>query len=125
RALALYDEAFEIDPRSIFSNERTVHYEMLAQLYESMGDSEAQRLAHAHALLTIGDESTALSYLEQVREANPELAEPLVLLAQVHLQNNDVEAAAEVMEQAYALSEIPAEARFVKADVAARQNDVQ
>ncbi len=125
RALALYEEAFEIDPQPIFSEQRTVHYEMLAQLHESAGDSAGQRLAHAHALLTVGDEAAALSYLEQAREEEPESAEPLVLLARVHLRNDNVGAAAEILEQAFALAEVSAEARYVKADVAARQNDIE
>lgn len=121
QALALYEEAMYTDVQPIFSSERTTHYELLAQLHEASGNPVQQRLAHARALFTAGDDATAMKYIQEARQVDPTAPEPLVLLAQASIRANDLPTAISAIDEVYTSATVTAEARQVKAEIVSRQ----
>lgn len=115
RSLSLYEQAVTLDARPAFSPERTKSYEILAQLQESAGDTTAELLSQARALMTVGDKPDALSFIEKARSLQPTSPEPLALLAEVQLETGDVPAARAALDDLYTSSTVPPRARWIKA----------
>lgn len=122
RSLSLYEQAMTADARPVFSPERTKSYEIVAQLQESVGNTTAQLLAQAQALMTVGDTPDAVSAIEKARAASPASPEPLTLLAEVQLETGDRPAAQAALDELYTSSTVTPRARWIKGRLLMAEN---
>jgi len=117
RCLTLFEEAMTVDGRPQFSPERTFYYELLGQVYEAAQNKPAELLARANALMSQGNTTDTLEYIARAQNAAPKSPEPLVLLAQVRLKQQDTAAAADAIHKIYESMTPTPDARWVQAEL--------
>ncbi len=122
--LRLFDQAFQADIRPEFSSERTMYYELLGQVHDASGNHLEELLAHSRAFISQSDTTDALSYIQQAREASATSPEPVLLLAQLYETNNQIPESLAVLDDLYSSYPLTAKARWVKARVLLKTQQV-
>lgn len=117
RSLTLYNEALETDIRDEFSPERTMHYELLGQVYDAAGNRSDQILSHARALMSQRAFDDAMDFINLLRDADPVTPEPVILQAQLHDLNGETTRALEVMDDLYESYNVTPKARWVRGSI--------
>lgn len=104
-AVDLYTRALALDPREPFSPDQRVAYEILGQMHDATGSSEATMCAYTAAFLCGRDLNNAKQYASTLTQNKPDSAEGWRLLAEANLALKDVQATSQSicsMEQAKA-----------------------
>jgi len=118
----LYVQAFEWDARSEFDPERSVHYELLAQVEDAAGDTPSRLINSARAFMTVQNYTDARDYLTSAIEISG-APEATVVLAQLSLKEDKTSEAIALLNKLESSNTLSAKALWVKSQAYVKQLD--
>jgi len=122
QAEKLYEQAFEWDARPEFDLERSVHYELLAQVEDAAGDASGQLINNARAFMTVQNYGDARDYLTSAIRISG-APEATVVLAQLSLKEHKTSEAIALLNELESSKPLSAKALWVKSQGYVQQLD--